>query len=208
MKWTFFIKHKMLAASLLAMVIAVVLVNNLSEQKNSDDLNDAFSSMYEDRLMAESYILSMYGNLHDVNELSETYRNNPAAVRTQLAPIITEMNNTIELYRKTKLTAQEEKEFAAFTAQAASVTACASSGNFDGCKTTAEEALGKLSVLSDIQVAEGAKLKDDSQRIYSSSLSSSQFEVVILIIIGVLIQALVFSTRTLQHGSKQKFGMN
>lgn len=208
MKWTFSIKHKLAAACLLGMVIGLVLINNLSEQKNSDDLNDAFASMYEDRLMAESYILTMYGNLHDVNELSDTYRNNPTAVRTLLSPVITEMNKTIALYKKTKLTPQEEIEFNAFTGQAAAVTACASSGNFDGCKTTADEALRKLAVLSEIQVKEGAKLKDDSQRIYSSSLSSSQFEIVVLIVIGVLIQALVFSSRTLQQGSKQKFGMN
>src|SRR5687768_10540196 len=137
MKWTFFIKHKMAAAALLAIVIGVVLLNNLTEQKNSDDLNDAFSSMYEDRLMAESYILTMYGNLHKVNELSESYRNNPAAVREQLHPVIAELNRTIALYEKTKLTKQEEKEFIAFREKAASVAACAASGNFDGCVSTA-----------------------------------------------------------------------
>jgi hypothetical protein len=208
MKWTFFIKHKMAAAGLLAMVIGVVLLNNISEQKNSDDLNDAFSSMYEDRLMAESYILGMYENLHEVNELSETHRNNPTAIRTVLAPVITDLNNTIALYRETKLTLQEEVEFAAFTDHAAAVTACAASGSFDGCRTNAEEALHKLAVLSDIQVKEGARLKDNSQRIYSSSMSSSQFELAMLVVIGVLIQALVFTTKTIQQTSQQKVGVN
>lgn len=208
MKWTFSIKHKLAAAALLATVIGVVLLNNLSEQQNSDELNDAFSSMYEDRLMAESYILSMYENLHEVNKLSETHHNNPAAIRTVLAPVITDMNNTIALYQKTELTAQEAIEFTAFTNQATALAACAASGNFDGCKSTAEDALHQLAVLSDIQVKEGARLKDNSQRIYSSSLNSSQFELAMLIIIGVLIQALIFTTKTIQQTAKQKVGLN
>jgi hypothetical protein len=208
MKWTFFIRHKMAASALLAIVIGVVLLNNLSEQRNSDDLNDAFSSLYEDRLMAESYLLAMYSNLHDVSELSETFRGNPTAVRSKLSPVIEEMNNTITLYRKTKLTLQEEKEFTAFTEKAAQVSACAASGNFDGCRTTADEALDKLAVLSDIQVTEGARLKDDSQRIFSSALTSSQFEIAILIIIGVIIQTLVFSSRSLNGRAQQNYRLN
>ncbi len=208
MKWTFSIKHKLAAAFLLAVVIGVVLLNNLTEQKNSDDLNDAFSSMYEDRLLAESYILGMYGNLHEVNQLSDEFRNNPTAVRVLLAPVVLEMNNTIALYKETELTPQEEIEFTAFTQQASAVTSCAVSGNFDGCKSTADEALNRLAVLSEIQVSEGAKLKNDSEKIYSSSMSSSQFEIVMLIVIGLLLQALIFSNRTIEHVTKKKLNLN
>ncbi|HTF05328.1 MAG TPA: MCP four helix bundle domain-containing protein [Bacteroidia bacterium] len=208
MKWTFFVKHKMAAAALLGTVMALVILNNVSEQRNSDELNNAFSSMYEDRLIAESYLLNMSGRLHEVNKITSASGQNAGDLRKELLPVIAQVNETIELYRKTKLTTQEEIEFAIFTGKIDQVSALVRAGNFERCRIITDEALTTLHVLSDIQVAEGSRLKDNSQRIFSSSISSSQFEIAILIIIGVIIQALVFSSRNLGGRAQQNYKLN
>lgn len=202
MKWTYFIKHKMAAALLLGTVIGVVLLNNLSEQKNSDELNDAFASLYEDRLLAESYILTMYKDLHRIESLTEN-----AATAANLNPVLSDLRETITLYSQTTLTAQEETEFNAFIAHVNAVESGIASGRFSASHSAANNALAKLTLLSDIQVEEGARLQKDSHRIFQSSLTSSQFEMAMLIVIGLLLQALIFSARTLQTTTK-KLGMN
>jgi hypothetical protein len=206
MKWTYFIRHKMAAALLLGTVIGIVLLNNLSEQKNSDELNDAFASLYEDRLLAESYILTMYQDLHEIESLTKN-ATTTSALTMQLNPVLTDLRETITLYSKTTLTPQEETEFNAFTAHVNAVEAGLTSGRFSESHLAADHALSKLSVLSAIQVEEGARLQKDSHRIFQSSLTSSQLEMAMLVVIGLLIQALIFSTRTLQTTTK-KFGMN
>ena len=206
MRWTYFIKHKMAAALLLGTVIGVVLLNNLSEQKNSDELNDAFASLYEDRLLAESYILTMYQDLHQVEALLE-HTSSSVTMQSQLNPVMAELRETIALYGKTTLTQVEEKEFNAFVANVNAVSAGIVSGYFSESRPAATEALARLSVLSDIQVEEGTRLHKDSHRIFQSSLTSSQFEMAMLIVIGLIIQALIFSTRTLQTRTPNP-GMN
>lgn len=205
MKWTFFIKHKMAAAALLGIVIALVIFNNISEQKNSDELHETFSSLYEDRLLAESYILSMYGDLHEIDELSE--QQPPASMREQTA-VLNKIDHTIELYRATQLTAQEEIEFNAFVYLIGRVTADVHNGNYEASRISVSESLRRLSALSEIQVAEGTRLNNNSQRIHSEHSTSAQFELAMLVVIGVLIQALIFTTKTIQQAGKQKPSLN
>ena len=57
MKWTYPIPNKLGTSLLLMGVLVLVLFNNLSERSNSRQLKTAFESIYEDRLIAESYIL-------------------------------------------------------------------------------------------------------------------------------------------------------
>lgn len=204
MKWTFFIKHKLAAAALLGTVIALVLVNNISEQKSSDELNETFSSLYEDRLLAESYILTMYSDLHKMDEISERQTD----ARYALLPLVNDINRTVELYRATKLTPKEETEFNAFVALVRDVNSSAKNGDLSACRTCVAQSLDKLSSLSEIQVAEGTRLNNNSQRIYSEHTSSAQFELAMLVVIGVLIQALIFTTKTIQQAGKPKINLN
>lgn len=207
MKWTFFIKHKMAAAGLLGVVIALVILNNITEQKNADELNETFSAMYEDRLLAESYIVTMYSNLHKIDEASEN-NSDVMATRNVLLPLVNDLNRSVELYRATKLTKQEETEFNAFVSHVKEVNRNVLSGDLASCRTCVTKSLDKLSLLSEIQVEEGARLNNNSRRIHSESTTTSQFELAMLIVIGVLIQALIFTTKSLQQSAKKQVGLN
>lgn len=208
MKWTFFIKHKMAAAGLLGIVIALVILNNISEQKTSRELNETFSSLYEDRLMAESYILTMYSDLHKIDEVSEQLSGSSGNSQAILLPLVSNINKNVALYRETELTPNEQTEFNAFVLLVRDVNANITSGNIAACRTCVAESLDKLSALSEIQVAEGTRLNNNSQRLHSETTSTSQFELAMLIVIGVLIQALIFTTKTIQGTVKQQVGLN
>ena len=56
MKWAYSIQQKFKAAALLAIVFVLVLISNLSGRYQMHKLSDSFSSVYEDRLVVESYI--------------------------------------------------------------------------------------------------------------------------------------------------------
>ncbi|MBZ0247798.1 MAG: hypothetical protein K8H85_17780, partial [Cyclobacteriaceae bacterium] len=65
-----------------------------------------------------------------------------------------------------------------------------------------------LNQLSKIQVSEGRLLKEQSKKIAAGSTLLSQLELVVLIGIGMLIQILIFTSRSALPKSPQQFGLN
>lgn len=59
MKWTYSIKNKMTAATLLFAVITIVFINNLVERWNSEKINATITTIFDDRFMVESYIFNI-----------------------------------------------------------------------------------------------------------------------------------------------------
>ncbi len=59
MKWIYHIKQKMQVAFLLGIIIFVVFGNHVMESRNVTELSGSFSSVYEDRLLVESYIYNL-----------------------------------------------------------------------------------------------------------------------------------------------------
>ncbi len=68
--------------------------------------------------------------------------------------------------------------------------------------------LQNFNQLSGIQVSEGKKLNDDAKSIVAGSVLLTEFEMVLLIVIGMLIQVLIFSSKSLISNSTQKPSMN
>ncbi len=201
MKWTYGIQHKMAAAALLAVVLLAVMSNNLSERNLSRKLRTEFISMYEDRLVVEGYILEMSELMHRIAGVAG---NSDAAlpyIQAEINAPMARLDELAELYAATKLTAEEEKEFNNLRLILANISRHALAGDLPGCKTAAAEALNSLNALSDIQIAEGAGIKNRSIKIFNSGLSTSQFEMALLIIVAVLIQALIFSSQTLNQAT-------
>jgi hypothetical protein len=70
-------------------------------------------------------------------------------------------------------------------------------------------AFATISNLSDIQTSEGALLQKRTKQIVWGSVSISQFEMTILIVIAIVIQGLIFSSKTLLVKTKgQDPGLN
>jgi hypothetical protein len=195
MKWTYSIPKKTSTAFLLLGVLVLVLVNNLKERSNSAELKTAFESIYQDRLMVESYILRLSEQLHQIQEQLE----NPAPNQTDLLRVkLSEIEKINLLYLNTQLTDEEEIHFEHFEEMTWELDQALRAGETETVRSTIEVALKDLRLLSEIQIVEGQSLLAQSQQLFKSSSISSQFEICLVIILGLMVQGILFASKTLQ----------
>jgi len=195
MKWTYAIPHKFTTSLLLLTVILIVFFNNLQERRNSSELRIAFDSIYADRLLAESYILQLSSTLHEVDEWVKAPKNqNKVQLTTQLQKI----DALNLLYQDTQLTQKEAEYFTHFTALTQQLKNELKTENIENTKKIINSALLDLRSLSVIQVTEAEMIMSKTDRMLTISSISSQVEMGIIIAIGLMIQALLFTSKTLQ----------
>lgn len=220
MKWTYGIRQKAAASVLLALVLGLVMLNNLVERNQIRRLDKSFSSMYEDRLLAESYLFQLYDQLQQKNELFQAslLGKHPDAKQFDFDQYQQKLKAILEKFEKTRLTKAEADKYqrfknilvdlSAIDAQVAAQTGPhgeIQASLIEKSEARTIKAFAVLAELSEIQTSEGKVLRSQSKRIMLGNLSASYFEMAILVIIALLIQALVLSTKTLQlpktHGS-------
>lgn len=199
MKWTYSIPEKFKASLLLTGVIVIILFNNLSERNNSRQLKSAFESIYEDRLMAESYILELSEELHGIQDNLENKGFLPSR---QVDEYMGKLDQISLLYLDTKLTKEEQTHFEKFE----SITSKIGYGLRKGENVEPQilAALSELKTLSHIQVKEAGILMGQTGRIFSSGAMSSQLEIAMLIVAALFVQAIMFASKSLH--AKEKNG--
>ncbi len=195
MKWTYNIPKKTKTALLLLGVLVLVLANNLRDRSNSKQLKTAFESIYEDRLMVESYILRLSEQLHQIQELLEK----PIVSQTEkLQGNLSEIERINLLYLNTELTEAEETHFEHFEKLTWELDEAVRDGKTENLNAKIEDALGDLRLLSEIQISEGQSLMTQSRQLFQASSISSQFEICLVIILGLMVQGILFASKTLQ----------
>jgi len=201
MKWISGIKSKMTAALLLFVVLVLVLLTNFGERNNAVKINKAVSSLYEDRLVVGSYIFDYAQHLQSIGEAA----GNPETTFLQKTKAIKTESEKIKqlhlLYLKTVLTPQEKKEFEVFFDLCKNIEKQTLNGEFELVKCTAAKGIGLLKSLSKLQVAEGKTQMANVTSLYTFSNFYSHFELAVLIVIALIIQALVLSSRKRIHAS-------
>lgn len=222
MKWAYSIKQKTKAAMLLALVLVAVLGKNLLDSKNVKDLGNSFAAVYEDRLLVESYIFQLSGHMYqkkmtldncargeDLSLVQDKLKGNNAAIV-----------GLLQAYEKTQLTPKEEEHFTALKQDMTQIQKLetqylrqhAMGPEVLLAKTQLDAHYGNaadhLDQLSHIQVAEGKRLNELSKQIMAGSAILTQFEIVLLIGIGVMIQMLVFASKSQFSKIKQKPMLN
>ncbi|MHA7102582.1 MCP four helix bundle domain-containing protein [Roseivirga pacifica] len=211
MKWTYSIRQKMTAAGILAAVMGLVLINNLSERRNFQQLEDSIASIYQDRLLVESYIFKLYDNLQRHEELLDTQAS--AQTIKEIKTLAAERNALIALYEETYITEEEAKHFDALKKSLSEIeildenTLANNKFSTQSAQPT-KSAITHLSALSQIQTTEGASLMDRSERIIGGSISNSQLEMVLVICLAIIVQALVFSSKSLKAAPYQDPSLN
>lgn len=197
MKWAYGIKNKLSAALVLLLVFGLVFLNNIKEWHNSHRLKKTFSAMYEDRLMAESYILDLSESLHAIIEITENEHYSIREKDDLLNSVTAGIDKLNAVYGETKLTREEELKFNKFLYLCDQIHEDIHSHDYLGGKTHSKEALAVLNTLSMIQLSEAKSLMREAESLFSSGEISFQFEIAILIILGLIIQALIFSSNSL-----------
>lgn len=222
MKWAFGIRRKISAAMLLAAIFVLLFVKNMMDSNNVTRLGSSFSSVYEDRLVVESYIYKLSEHLFRKKIMIDSSRARSSVVA--ISPAIHRYNNAIDAiiddYEGTKLTEAEQVHFTAFKENVGQLSqlerdyletvgagrdAEAIRSNID---KQFNEAFANLDLLSGIQISEGRLLNEHSQKIVAGSSILTRFEIGILVAIALMIFVLVFESTSVFTKTIQKSSLN
>lgn len=208
MKWTYHIGQKIKIGISLTIIIVMVLMTNFLNKRCFEELQRSFSSVYEDRLLVEVHIYKITTFLNYKNILlHERGEKSVIPIHTQFRQINDSISTHIQAYNKTLFITEEAEIFGELKSNIAQLSAMEDSilmldenADIHGqlMRTNKKHAVlsSNLSQLSNIQREEGGRLTNKSKQIIASSKITLQFELVILIIIGIILQALIFSSKS------------
>src|SRR5690606_3179740 len=197
--WAFAIKQKMTAAILLFTVISLVMLTNMREQRIATQISTAVTSIYEDRLVVAQYILQLSKKIEGVITVLEREDNE---ITKRVNDYLVQIATLNDLYEKTFLTEMEKNNFEAFKQLCQDISKNIKTGNHGAALLAAREAGDTLQILSLIQVEEGKHQLDEVLNMTSFSNILSYLELAILIVIAVIIQVLVFASKTMMGAKK------
>lgn len=207
MKWTQIIKNKILASAALLSLCLLVLASNYIDRKHTDDVKTTISTLYEDRLIAEVYILKITTALYEIKEAIQIDVN-ALDKDKHIKNHLLEINTTTDAYLKTKFTKLETLKAKELMQILTSIETNALK-NDSHTLTQIDTALDLLNELSAIQVAESKEIMSYAEKLYLAGKNSSQFVVALIVVILIVLQAIVFSSRTIIIKNPPKFpGLN
>jgi hypothetical protein len=217
MKWAYSFRERTKAALLLAVVLVLVFTVSWVEKRNVSELGTSFSSVYEDRLVVESYIYKFSDYLYQKKLIVDACALNEQndQLRKRIGLHNEAIRSMIHNYEKTKLTQEESVLFASFKKDMYAIMDAEvnleNSGSPEAKSVIDEkvnDALINLDHLSAIQLSEGQLLNENSKKIIAGSDVLTQFEMAVLIIIGLLIQVLIITTNSTHPKMPQVHEMN
>lgn len=224
MKWVYSIQQKIKTAFLLAAICLMVLVGIFWERSNVASLEDSTTSIYDDRLLPATYVFHLTDHLYQKRLILESYFEerapDPAAGLHRLAHHDAAIDTLIEDFEATYLVAHEDqalrhlkRELEAYSRLERSLLRGEAYVNDRSAGRQALEALfavtrGELIQLSRIQIDVGRQLKEQS-RVKAASVSTiTKVETALIILISLIIQALVFASRTATGKLPQRHELN
>jgi Four helix bundle sensory module for signal transduction len=201
MKWTYSIQNKLTAAAVLFALCLLVLISNYNERVHNDEVKEMISTLYQDRLMAEEYLFELTNNLYKIREELNRKDADFSIKNSEINKNIAEIESVCKAYEKTKLTDNEAIKFNQFK-QITSQLKGVNNENSVAKTQVTSEALTLLKALSSIQVEESKSVVKQSEQQYRFSKLSSELAFAIVIILLIVIQVLVFSSKTFHISNK------
>ncbi len=217
MKWTYLIGQKMKVALAFGIVFILVFATLAIDKRHINTLQESFSSVYADRLLVEGYIYKLSGLFHS-KKIIFNFQNIAAA---DISENNKEMNDSIRHllvdYEKTKFTRDETMYFNQLKEDFQKLVKLeddflqSDSNSIDVHNAIQMQHIKlseSLNQLSDIQMKEGKNLMDNTKKIVAASKITYRLEIAILLIIGLIIQGLIFASRSMVPKFKQKSHLN
>lgn len=197
------IRNKGKIALMFFALIVLELFSCISNETNMSEMEDTFSKVYSDRLIAHNYLYKLEDQIYR-RKLAFSENGGNVSLKDSDASA-TELKTVLEKYAETKFTKKEEIIFMEFTRSSEILSAlerrCV---NDQGILTNnlisehdniTNKLLNQLQQLSAIQLSEAKSLEASSKRIVAHSSILSQFNWAMIIILGIVIQVLVFSSK-------------
>jgi len=199
------IRHKGRITIQAIVVFFLVAFSSYTYNKSISEMGDISSEMYSDRLIAQDYIYQLGKILYERKLImaSQTATNTADTFKYDSTGILTLLNN----YEKTKLTKNEKIQFQEFRKNVLLLLSFEQKQLLNSNKglnsnilalqsNAVNVSLVQLDKLAEIQIATGKQLNDDSTKIVSFSSLLNQFDWAIIIVIGLIIQVIIFTTKS------------
>ncbi len=189
MKWAYHIRYKVKAAGLLAIIIAVILINNITEERKYKRLENSISSIYKDRLLPATYLYKLSNHLyqkqlaheHDADyttaQLNSKDRSHDAAI-----------NMLVSDYEATFLTQEEQSYWQEFKTNLHTYNTLCTTGEVSNQTLSSQlnKAITPLNELTALQAGVGNDLQENSKAILGSTITGTQLENSIVLILGMI----------------------
>lgn len=195
MKWTYSIQNKMTASGVLLVLCILVLFSNYVDRDHTHNVKNSISTLYEDRLIVEDYILKMTIDIYEIKQALNVAGQGGEPAAGQVTALLSHIDGLSEAYLKTKFTKDEDVTFAELLSTLNKFETSASQSDEDKLEL-ANRALALLSKLSSIQLEESKLIMKQVEALYLSGKVASQFAFGITIVILIVLQALVFTSKT------------
>lgn len=204
----------------LGIVFLLIFSTNILDKQYFSELQDSFSSVYKDRLLVESYVYRLSNQLHKKKLiLNDLNGSNKQEVKQKNKKLDDSIDALIKQYETTRLTRLEAEFFADLKSSLSSLYRLESNyinkgvdNPTDNLYSLIEAQHQRLSTdldqLSEIQLSESKNIIDKSNRIIAASNLTSQFEICMLIIMGLIIQALIFTSKSISSKFPQSSSLN
>jgi len=186
-------RNKIKTTTLIFSVLCLILLTNLQERMMIKRLNDTVTSIYEDRVVVGNYILQLSNY---IEEIVQSLKSNPSN-NSYLINLLSKIDSINIAYDKTLLTEKEKINFIQFTQISEKMKKSIENGNFTDALNNGLQAENILRVLSSIQVEEGKDKLDEVLAMTNTRSILSYLEIVIIIVISILIQKIILSTKPL-----------
>ncbi|MGJ3234099.1 MCP four helix bundle domain-containing protein [Marivirga sp.] len=201
MHFSYFVQQKLKLASALIIILVLVLVNNRWENKNINELGETFGSVYKDRLVVENYIFKLASATHEKKYLLTQYTvKQSSEIKNEIASINNEIDFLLKDYQTTYLTVGEQKVFKKLLKNNNQLRVIEENPEFEIAQLNSlyNKNIILLNKLSKIQMKEGEALYNNSRSIVTSNASLSYLELGLLIILGLISQALIFNSKSIR----------
>lgn len=227
MKWAFAIHQKQKVALLLGCILLVIILSTIVERINMGDINESFTSIYNDRLIPATEIFYLTENLYSKRLLMEKFLSSADENRTgKLRQHINMHNQNIDSliveYEKTYLVDSESKCLTTFkttVSDYANLEQSVMELSKNGSKATGleifenqgealfQKTIQNLHQLTQIQSKVGKELIADSQSAMASTNILFNLQIALALIICVIIQILLLTSKVIKQ-QKQPFHLN
>lgn len=227
MKFAHTIKQKTKIAALLFGIMACTILIRVLEDKSIKNMNIAFTSMYNDRLIPATDLFYLAENLYAKRHILEGMIDRPTT-NAQYQDAVQSLNKhegninlILKKYEQTFLTKQEQAHLIDLKNKlsasklieeqlltTAATTDVASLKPFESIVNTSFNGMTlKLAELTQLQSKVGEELMKDSKYWVSGSEIYSTIQFALAIVIGILIVAILFASNVVKTNN-QKFNLN
>jgi len=224
MKWVYNIGARLRVAILLFIIMIVVVASSMWEKSCVTHINESSLSIYNDRLLPATYVFYLSDNLYKKRLAIQQLSSNNETERPEVAASLTRHNASMDSLIhdfettylvdaesahlndfKEQLTAYNRLEQSCLEAEAVHFT---NDSSYQHLVETFDVLRQDLIKLSGIQTTVGKELTTGSLHNISNVYLISNFQIAMVIIIGLVIQILILTSKVVRPRLRQKHRMN